>query len=105
MTSIANRGRPAGEVRQAIFNTLRQEGAMPLCELAQRTQVGYEACRQTVSNGLRSERLAIVGHEKRPHAKQWVAMYDVVEPATDAEPAGKPQPGIVLLDSALRSWR
>lgn len=98
-----HRGRPAGEVRQVIFDMLRQEGAMPLCELAQRTQVGYDACRQTISNGLRAERLAIVGHEKRPHAKQWVALYDVVEPAAEADTA--PQPGIVLLDSFVRAWR
>lgn len=83
------------------MNTLRKQGAMPMCELAERSQVGYDACRQTVSNALRAERLAIVGHEKRPHAKQWVALYDVVEPAALTEP----QPCILLLDSIVRAWR
>lgn len=98
-----NRGRPAGEVRQVIFETLRERGAMPLCDLVVETQVGYDACKLAVNNAVRAERLEIVGHEKRPHCKQWVAMYDLVDPAEKS--ASAPQPGIVLLDDTLRHWR
>lgn len=102
MTSIANRGRPAGEVRQAICSTLQQHGPLPLCDIAAHAQVGYEACRHAISNALRAERVEIVGQTKMAHAKQWVALYDVVLEANDAAPAM--QPGLVVLDEAMRRW-
>ena len=102
MTSIAHRGRPAGEVRQAICSTLQQHGPLPMCEIAAHAQVGYDACRHAISNALRAERVEIVGQTKVAHAKQWVALYDVVAETHDAPPA--PQPGLVVLDAAMRRW-
>ena len=102
MTSTAHRGRPAGEVRQAICSTLQQHGPLPLCELAAHAQVGYDACRSAISNALRAECVEIVGQTKVAHAKQWVALYDVVLEANDAPPA--PQSGLVVLDDAMRRW-
>jgi hypothetical protein len=101
MTSIANRGRPAGEVRQAICSTLQQHGPLPLCDIAVRAQVGYDACRHAISNALRADRVEIVGQTKVAHAKQWVALYDVV---AESEPAQVVPPSVMLLDDAMRRW-
>ena len=96
------RGRPAGEVRRAIYAALQQQGPLPLRDIAAHTQVGYGACRCAVSNALRANRLAIVGRAKVAHAKQWVALYDVVAPPP--LPAAAQRLG-GLLDVAMRAWR
>ena len=101
MTSIANRGRPAGGVRQAICSTLLAHGPLPLCDIAAHAQVGYEACRHAISNALRAECVEIVGQTKVAHAKQWVALYDVVP---EIAPTAVVQPGLVVLDAAVRRW-
>lgn len=101
MKQTASRGRPQGEIRQAIFDTLRAQGAMPQRDIAERTQVGLDACRSTIENAVRAGQLEIVGREKRPHCKQWVALYALAaEPAAEATP-----PGILLLDAAIGAWR
>jgi hypothetical protein len=101
MSAIANRGRPSGEVRQAICTTLQQHGPLPLCDIAARAQVGYEACRHAVSNALRAERLQIVGQTKVAHAKQWVALYDLV---VGHEPIADEPQCVVPLEEAIRRW-
>ena len=101
MKQTASRGRPQGEIRQAIFDTLRAQGAMPQRDIAERTQVGLDACRSTIENAVRAGQLEIVGREKRLHCKQLVALY-----ALAAEPALEPvQPAILLLDAAIGAWR
>ena len=75
MKQTASRGRPQGEIRQAIFDTLRAQGAMPQRDIAERTQVGLDACRSTIENAVRAGQLEIVGREKRLHCKQLVALY------------------------------
>lgn len=96
--------RPVGEIRRAICTTLREQGAMPLCDLVRATQVGYRAARWSVQHALRSGGLAIVGHEKRAHCKKWVALYDVVEEAMDL-PAQPVAAGTSRLANALSAWR
>lgn len=101
MSSIANRGRPAGEVRQAVVRTFAEHGALPLCDLAAASNVGSAACSYVVKNMMRAEQLEVVGHVKREHSKKWVALYSLAEVA----PADVVDPGIVLLDDMLRAWR
>ena len=97
------RGRPAGDVRRAIYAALQQQGPLPLREIAVHSQVGYGACRCAVSNALRANRLAIVGRAKVAHAKQWVALYDVVETPQPAR--ADVLPAVGLLADAMRAWR
>ncbi len=85
-----------------ITETIEAKGeAMPLCDIAAKTQIGYGACRMAINNAVRAEVLEIVGHEKRAHCKQWVALYDVVKPGErpHAETA------VVELQAALSAWR
>lgn len=74
---------------------------MPLCDLAARTQIGYACCRRTLDNAIRAAQIEIVGREKRPHCKQWVALYDVVQPG-DLPQADA---AVVELQAALSAWR
>lgn len=97
--------RPQGEIRAVIFDQIRQSGPAPLCDLVNRTQVGYEAARRTIDNCVRSGALEIVGHEKREHSKKWVALYDVVEDVQGQEIHNDPDSGLVVLSAALTSWR
>lgn len=94
--------RPQGEVWMAILSTLREQGPMPMRELAERSQVGYDATRRTVDNAVRAKALEIVGHEKVEHCKKWVAIYDVVE---ERESTGSSDGGLILLDGVMRGWR
>lgn len=94
--------RPPGEIRKLITDTIKAKGEpMPLCDIAAATQIGYGCCRRTLDNAVRAKVLEIVGHEKRPHCKQWVALYDVVQPGDlpQAEAA------VVELQAALSAWR
>ena len=94
--------RPVGEIRSVIFDSIREHGPAPLCDLVVRTQVGYDACRRTVDNAVRSGSLAIVGHEKRDHSKKWVALYDV---SHSTEIVNDSSSGLVVLSAALTGWR
>lgn len=94
--------RPPGEIRKLITDTIKATGqAMPLCDIAAKTQIGYGACRIAINNAVRAKALEIVGHEKRPHCKQWVALYDVVQPG-DLPQADA---AVVELQAALSAWR
>lgn len=94
--------RPPGEIRKLITDTIKAKGkAMPLCDIAPATKIGYDACRVALGNAVRANALEIVGHEKRAHSKQWVALYDVPKP-DEAPPAA---PAIVELQAALSLWR
>lgn len=95
--------RPPGEVRGAIHAAFREHGPMALRDVVQYAQVSYVAARQTLSNGLRSEVLQVVGHEKREHCKKWVALYDLA-PEPDGVEAHTEAP-FVVLEAALSAWR
>ena len=95
--------RPQGEIRTVILNTLREQGPMTMRDIAERTQVGYEACRKTLTRAVQSESLAIVGHEKREHCKKWVAIYDVNQ--SEDEITHVQDSGLVVLCTAIGSWR
>ena len=66
--------------------------------------MGYDACRATLSNAVRSGRVEIVGHTKVAHAKQWVAMYALAEQPGRDEAPNDATPALVVLDAAMRSW-
>ena len=98
--------RPAGEIRSAICETLRNQGPMPLVDLVQRVnvQTTQQAISQTVKNAVRSGQIEKVGHEKRAHCNKCVAVYDLV----DVKFIGEQQHddgGIVLLSGVIRDWR
>jgi HEAT repeat protein len=93
--------RPAGEVRSVIADALRQVGPMTLRDIAERSQVGYDACRRTLDNMVRALAVHIVGYEKREHCDKWVALYDLVP---DPETCSDATSGAVLLESAMALW-
>lgn len=94
--------RPPGEIRKLITDTIKAQGeSMPLCDIAATTQIGYGACRIAINNAVRAKALEIVGHEKRPHCKQWVALYDVVQPG---EPT-RTDAAVADLQAAMGAWR
>lgn len=94
--------RPPGEIRKLITDTIKAKGeSMPLCDIAAKTQIGYGACRIAINNAVRAKVLQIVGHEKRPHCKQWVALYDLV-PVGELPQA---EAAVVELQAALSTWR
>lgn len=97
--------RPQGEIRSVILGSIREHGPAPLCDLVNRTQVGYDAARRTVDNAIRSGSLAIVGHEKREHSKRWVALYDVVDDTQGSEITNDANSGLVVLSAAMTHWR
>jgi predicted ArsR family transcriptional regulator len=83
-------GRPHGEIRTAILAALEAHGPMSLRDLAYKCLVGVDACRRTLENLVRAEVIEIVGREKRPHCKKWVALYDLVRKLQDAAPEMSP---------------
>lgn len=97
--------RPQGEIRSVIFDSIRNQGPAPLCDLVVRTQVGYVAARRTVDNCMRSGSLVIVGHEKREHSKKWVALYDVVDAGDQTAIQNDASSGLVVLSAAVAGWR
>jgi hypothetical protein len=98
--------RPPGEVRETIVSTVREAGqSLALRDIAQRSQVGYDAARRTLDNAVRCGVLEIVGHEKREHSSKWVALYDVPRPAPSSDAFANADVGVVALGSALDRWR
>jgi hypothetical protein len=93
--------RPAGEVRSVIADALRQVGPMTLRDIAERCQVGYDACRRTLDNMVRGRAVHIVGSEKREHCDKWVALYDLVP---EPESCSDGMAGVGLLESAMALW-
>ena len=104
--------RPRGEVRAALLAVPVVHGPSTLRDLFERSNLGYDKARQTVQDCVRSGDLVVVGHERRPHAKRWVALYDVPE-VVEAEPghdAAAAQPvvmdgGLLVLGDAMARWR
>jgi hypothetical protein len=95
-------GRPVGEVREVLVRALREQGPMAVRDLAAATQVGYDAARWTLKRCVASGELVKAGFERRAHAKNWVAIYDVAEPAPDEPPA--PGLGWVDLSRCIQGW-
>jgi len=94
--------RPPGEIRKLITDTIKARGEpMPLRDIAAVTQIGYGTCRTTINNAVRAGVLEIVGHEKRAHCKQWVALYDVVRPGDMPQAVA----AVAELQTALSQWR
>ena len=98
--------RPRGEVRQVLGEALAQlvaeRGAVTCRQLAEHTQVGYQAARETLNNMVRSGEVVTVGKARDGEAGEvhWQNLY---EPAVvDPDP---PQPwgGIEALASAMRA--
>lgn len=78
--------RDAGPIREAVLQALRTHGEMALCDIVKKSQVSKKPCGWTVKNLVRGGVLQIVAHEKRPHARRWVAIYGIT--TTVAEPEG-----------------
>lgn len=103
--------RPQGDARAIILGALCQHGPLPTRDVAAVTQVGFDCARRTVDNLKRAGVVEIVGHEKRAHCTDWVAVYGVVLEQTDAVGADNPadtsthNAGFVLLGDVLNTWR
>lgn len=94
--------RPREETRIAVITAIRS-GPCTLLDAAQRSQVGYHAARYTIQNAMRSGEVQICGHERRAHAKRWLAIYEM----TDAEPEEGDCAAVVdssALVAALSCW-
>ena len=95
--------RPPGALRGAVLVALRS-GPCTLRDIAQRAQVGYGAARYTVQDALRGGLVQICGQEKRPHAKRWLAIYELAEPPEEESPPAPIYPGHATLGAALSGW-
>lgn len=91
--------RPSGALRVAVLGALRDGGPGTLRDICERSSVGYGAARYTVQDALRSGAVQICGHEKRPHAKRWLAVYELAEP-----PSPPIHSGHATLGAALSCW-
>lgn len=93
--------RPRGEIRQALFTaaiTLHEErGAFSWIDLAEKSQVGYEAARRTVVNMAAAGELVRVGSDKPAGSRVWVTLFEPVceEAASEAS---------ADLSAVVRSW-
>ena len=98
-------GRPAGEIRTLIVDTLRERGPLALRDLTAATQVGYQPALKTVSRCVASGVLVKAGQEKRSHSKNWVTLYDVA-PEPEPQQAGEPRHGHgwVDLGRCIAGW-
>lgn len=95
-------GRPAGDLRLAVAACITAQGPLTLRELAARVQSTPRAISSTLRNMLRSGALVCCGMERRPHAKRWVAVYDV--PDTTYTPTPAQAHGAPVLQAALSGW-
>ena len=95
--------RPPGALRVAVLGALR-EGPGTLRDICERSSVGYGAARYTVQDALRSGAVQICGHEKRPHAKRWLAVYELAEPPEEETPSAPIYSGHATLGAALSCW-
>lgn len=106
--------RPPGDVRSAVLAAI---GVAPctLVDIVMRANVGYAAARYTLQNALRSGAVQVCGREKRPHAKRWLAIYELCEPVDDDDCTGEScacwdgcsgvrQVDFERLGGALRAW-
>lgn len=100
--------RPPGDVRMAVINAIRSAGPGTLREIGQRVNaerakvklsvVHYPALRSTVQNAVRGGDLQICGQAREPHAKCWVAIYDLAE----AQDAPEQQPESALAEACAQ---
>lgn len=82
-------GRPAGEVRRALYNAAAElvtaDKAPTMRELANKACVGVNTARRTVSNMVRAGQLQQVGERTVSHCSKQVAEY---------APMGRPEHGV-----------
>lgn len=69
--------RPPGEIHQALLDAARQ-GPGTLRELAQRSQVSWQAARETVPYLSRSGKLRVVGEKHVNYRNRLVQVYELV---------------------------
>ena len=106
MTPIARTttmGRPPGEIRQVLLDTLRAKGPMALRDLAAATQVGYQPALKTLRRCLKSGVLIEAGQEKREHSKRWVKLYDLAPEPTPGDDSRHGH-GWVDLGRCIAGW-
>lgn len=97
--------RPAGEIRMAIYSTIRESGPLSLKDLACKSQVGIDAARRTLDNAVRSGALEIVDRKKVEHCKKRVAVYGLPTSCPEVGDANTHDGGLMVLNSALTAWR
>lgn len=71
--------RPPSEIHQALLEAARQ-GPGTLRELAQRSQVSWQAARETVPYLSRSGKLRVVGEKHVNYRNRLVQVYELVVP-------------------------
>ena len=76
-------GRPREDVRVAVVAAVRC-GPATLREIVARSRVGYAAARYTIQHSVDCGELVICGWDKRPHAKCWVAIYELADDGLDS---------------------
>lgn len=99
--------RPQGEIRQVLGEALAQlvaeRGAVTCRQLAEHTQVGYLAARETLNNMRRAGEVVVIGKARDGAAGElhWQSLY---EPAAADPDLPQPWGGIELLASAMRGF-
>lgn len=97
--------RPAGEIRTAIYSTIRESGPLSLKDLAVKSQVGLDAARRTLDNAVRSGSLEIVDRKRVEHCKKRVAVYGLPAACSVVADADAHDGGLMVLSGALTAWR
>ncbi len=98
-------GRPVGEIRSLMVSALREQGPLPMRDLAAITQVGYDAARWTLKRCVASGVVVKAGQEKRAHSKNWVTLYDVApEPDQQQSDESRHGHGWVDLGRCIAGW-
>ncbi len=87
--------RPVGDIRAAVQAAL-EVGPATLLDIVERGNLGYDAARYAVQNALRAGVIQVCGQEKRPHAKRWLAVYELCESAA--------APDTEQLGGVMHSW-
>lgn len=95
--------RPAGVLRLAVLDAL-QSGPCTLRDIALRGKLGYGAARYTVQDALRSGVVQICGKEKRPHAKRWLAVYELVEQTDQSAQPEISEAACMAVSRAMLLW-
>lgn len=102
--------RPPGDVRMAVIGAIRSAGPGTLREIQARVNtqralelasvVDYDTMRTTLHNATRGKTpaLQIVGQAREPHAKCWLAIYDLAE----AQDAPEQQPESALAEACAQ---
>ena len=97
--------RPVGEIRTAIYSTIRESGPLTLKDVATKSQVGLCAARKTISNAMRSGGLEIVDRVKVEHCKKRVAIYGIPSDCSEVGDMDTHDGGLMVLNGALNAWR